>query len=89
MDDKEIPDAFIVTVATEQGGFESDMALPSSLTVGELRGKILDVLKALDEEKFRAWRGCRLCLGHRQLQDGETLISAGAFGGSRLIAVEE
>ncbi|MBQ9526673.1 MAG: hypothetical protein IJR68_03600 [Fretibacterium sp.] len=88
MEDKEIPDVFIVTVVTERGDFEADMALPSLLTVGELRGKLIGILKILDGERFRDWRGCRLRYGHRLLQDRDNLAEAGAFEGSRLVVSE-
>ena len=88
MEDKEIPEAFIVTVTTERWDFEAEVALPSTLTVGELREKLIGILKILDGERFRDWRGCRLRYGHHPLQDGETLTSAGAFEGSRLVVAE-
>ena len=83
------PDVFIVTVQCAAQNFETDMALPAGLPVREMRGKVLNVLKALDEEKFQGWQICRLQSGYRFLSDEETLARAGIFDGGRLNVTQQ
>ena len=82
---EDIPDVFIVTVASEVGDFEADLEIPSGLPLAEMEEKLVGILKILDEEKFKDWRGCRLRYRGRVLQEAETLADAGAFDGSRLV----
>jgi hypothetical protein len=86
MPENPMPDKFIVTVVS--GDFEADLEIPSRTASGEIKDKLLEILKMLDEKKFRDWQTCSLrCMG-RILADSETLASAGAFDGARLTAEE-
>jgi hypothetical protein len=78
-----MPDRFIVTVAS--GDFEADLEIPSRLAFAEMKEKLLEILKILGGKEFRDWRACSLRYRGRLLADEETLASAGAFDGARLI----
>jgi hypothetical protein len=84
MPDNPMPDRFIVTVVS--GDFEADLEIPSRLTFGEMKEKLLEILKMLGGKEFRDWRECSLRCKGRILADGETLASAGAFDGAQLSA---
>ena len=84
MPENPIPDKFIVTVVS--GEFEADLEIPSQVVFGKIKDKLLEVLKMLDEKKFRPGQVCSLRYRGRVLLDSETPASVGAFDGSRLIA---
>ena len=85
MPENPMPDSFIVTVVSEMGNFEADIEIPSRLTFGEMKGKLLEILKTLNEDKFRGWRGCSLRYKGRFIAEDKTLAAVGAFDGSKLI----
>lgn len=87
--DSDIPEAVIVTVSDESGSFVSDFALPSLLSIGEMRVKLMEILKMLDSEIFYGWSGCRLRCGNRVMPDVDTLIDAGVFDGGRIVVMKE
>ncbi len=82
------PELFLVTLRLEDGSFEVDMELPSQLPIGELRRRLLDILKTLHEDELAGWQICRLEYNNRILNDDDTLLKVGAFDGSRLYLVE-
>jgi hypothetical protein len=86
MPENPMPDKFIVTVVS--GDFEVDLEIPSRTEFGEIKDKLLEILKVLNEKKFRDWQTCSLTYMGRVLADSETLASAGAFDGARLAAIE-
>jgi hypothetical protein len=79
-----MPDSFIVTVVS--GDFEADLEIPSRMTFSGMKEKLLEILKILGGKEFQDWRACSLLHRGRMLTGGETLASAGAFDGSRLMA---
>ncbi|MDR1376340.1 MAG: EsaB/YukD family protein [Synergistaceae bacterium] len=83
MPENSMPDSFIVTVVS--GNFEVDLEIPSRLAFAEMKDKLLEILKTLDEKEFQDWRACSLRHRGHLLADGETLASVGAFDGARLI----
>ena len=82
------PDAFIVTITNEEHSFENDMELPSGMPVSELCSQILMVLKDIHEDVFNGWAKCHLECNNRLLNDNDTLVKAGVFGGSRIVIRE-
>jgi hypothetical protein len=84
-----MPDSFIVNITNARGSFEADMEIPSFMTFSELKDKLLEILKILDEDEFRSWQDFRLYYRNRAIGDDESLARAGAFDGSRLIAALE
>ena len=82
------PELFLVTLRLEDGSFEVDMELPSQLPIGDLRRRILEVLKTLYEDKLSGWQTCRLEYNNRILNDDDTLLKVGAFDGSKLYLME-
>ena len=84
---KEIPENFIVTIANPSGSFETDLEIPSGLPFDEMKGKLLEILKILDEREFHGWQDYALQYKNRVLTGDETFADAGAFDGSRLLAV--
>ncbi|MDR2175043.1 MAG: EsaB/YukD family protein [Synergistaceae bacterium] len=87
MPENPIPDKFIVTVVS--GDFETDLEIPSQTAFGQIKEKLLMILKTLDEKNFRTGRTFSLLYKGRILADGETLASVGAFDGARLTVEEE
>ncbi|MBQ6775159.1 MAG: hypothetical protein IJP53_01750 [Synergistaceae bacterium] len=83
------PELFLVTLISGDGSLEVDMELPSQLQIGELRGRILDILKTLYEDQFDGWQSCQFEYNNRVLRDDETLLKIGAFDGSKLYVIEE
>lgn len=79
------PDAFIVTITNDERSFENDMELPSGMPVSELCSQILMVLKDIHEDVFNGWTKCHLECNNRLLNDNDTLVKAGVFGGSRIV----
>jgi hypothetical protein len=85
MPENSMPDSFIVTVAS--GRFEADLEIPSRLAFADIKDKLLEILKILDEHEFRDWSAFSLRHRGRILADGESLADIGAFDGAR-VAVE-
>ncbi|MDR1299497.1 MAG: EsaB/YukD family protein [Oscillospiraceae bacterium] len=78
-----MPEYFIVTVS--DGGFETDLEIPSGLPFSEFKGKLLEIMKILGAAGARSWGDHRLTFNGRPLRDSDTLASVGAFDGSLLI----
>ena len=68
--------------------FEVDLEIPSQLPFAEMKGKLLEILKILDE-RFYSWQDCALQYEDRFLAGSETVADVGAFDGSRLVVVKE
>ena len=83
-----MPENFIVTIASKQGSFEVDLQIPAKLKISEFDGKLLEILKMIDEREFRRWNRLQMSAGGRVLRGSESLASAGAFDGSRIIVTE-
>jgi len=81
-----MPDAFIVTVTDSSGRFKTDLEIPSRLPFASFKGKLLEIMKIMDNNVFYNWSDYRLRFKNRVLSGGDTLASVGAFDGSRLIA---
>ena len=82
------PEMFILTLIFGTENYETDMELPAELPVGELRRKLLEVLKNLYEGEFAGWKSCVLEHDYHILDDKDTLMSAGVYDGSRLYVIE-
>ena len=82
------PELFLVTLKLEDGSFEVDMELPSQLPIGELRRRLLGILKTLREDELSGWQTCRIEYNNRILNDDDTLLKVGAFDGSKLYLME-
>jgi uncharacterized ubiquitin-like protein YukD len=82
-----MPDSFIVTVAS--GKFEVDLEIPSRLAFANIKDKLLEILKILDEHEFQEWGVFSLRHKGRILADDETLADIGAFDGARLAAEQK
>ena len=81
-----MPEYFIVTITDTDKRFETDLEIPSRLPFAEYKAKLLEILKIMDGYTFHAWHDYRLLFKNRALSGGDTLASAGAFDGSRLVA---
>ena len=82
------PELFLVTLMLVDGSFEIDMELPSQLPIGDLRRRLLDIIKTLHEDELSGWQTCRLEYNNRVLNDDDTLLKVGAFDGSKIYMVE-
>jgi hypothetical protein len=83
-----MPENFIVTITNAQGTFETDLQIPARLRVSDFSGKLLEILKILDEREFRRWRRLKISVGGRTLRESETFASVGVFDGSRITVTE-
>ena len=83
-----VPEKFLVTVRCGGEGIEVDMELPSGLPVGELKTKVLNVLKSLYPGQFESWGECHLARGAQLLRDEEPLIQAGLIDGGYLDVIK-
>ena len=78
------PDTAIITVVCADEGVKIDMELPTSLSVGKVKGKILEALRNVYAGKFLDWSECQMIYANRILKDEETLSGVGAFDGQYL-----
>lgn len=81
------PEVCIVTVECAGETDWLDMQIPAELPVSILKTKILDIMKAVYEGKYDKCAECRLMYEKRALSDEETLLSVGAFDGSRITVI--
>ena len=83
-----MPENFIVTITNAQGTFEIDLQIPARLRMSELAGKLLEILKMLDNREFRHWSKFQMSVADRVLLGSDTFASAGVFDGSRIVVSE-
>ncbi|MBQ3653503.1 MAG: EsaB/YukD family protein [Synergistaceae bacterium] len=83
------PELFLVTLELADGSHEVDMELPSEMPIGELAPRVLEVLKGRYEGELDGWEKC--CFEHNSkvFAESDTLLSRGAFDGSRLLVYED
>ena len=81
----DVPDMFITTITNDERSIMEDMELPSEMPVSGLCRQVLMVLKEIHEDIFGGWVRCRIEYNNRILEDGDTLLKAGAFDGSLLV----
>jgi len=83
-------DSVIVTVTTQDGKFSMDLDIPSQEPIGELKTKLLEILRMLDEQIFGGWYDIHLAdpNTNRRLVPEETLEEAGIWDGSILHVVK-
>ncbi|GHS95056.1 hypothetical protein AGMMS50276_09320 [Synergistales bacterium] len=81
-------DSFIVTLSVASHSdvsiFEVDLEIPSHLPFSELKNKMLEILRILDNDKFSGCRDYRLEFKERAIANDETMARIGAFDGSVL-----
>lgn len=83
------PEYFIVTLRSSDAALSIDLELPSEWQMGEMKKKILDALKSLNQENIQDWADVLLVYKDHVLGDHETLSSVGAFDGSTLYIVKK
>lgn len=75
----------IVTIRTEDGIWEADMELPAKMKLKNVAVKVLDTIKALDENRFAAVHKLYFKFGQKRLNEEATLADYQIWDGSILI----
>jgi len=83
-------DSVLVTVRTKDGRFSVDLDIPSTEPVGELKIKLLEILKLLNQQVFNGWQDIRIMNGsnNKLLLLAETLEEAEIWDGSILYVMQ-
>lgn len=72
----------IITVKTRDGTWEADMELPARMKLRDVALKVLDTVKAMDENRFGALHKLRFVYENKVLNDEATLADYGIWDGS-------
>ena len=72
----------IVTVNISDPASSYDMEIPSFLSIGELKKKLLETLRLMDARKYAGFNNIELFFHGRRLDDGATPAQYGIWDGS-------
>ena len=72
----------IITVKEFSGYEIGDFELPIKMPVEDLSKKLVDVLKAIDSERYKGISDIKIRYNNRILQNNQTLYSQGIWDGS-------
>ena len=79
-------DSVLVTVSTRNGEFSMDLDIPSQEPIGELKTKLLEILRMFDDRIFGGWLDINIvdAASNKRLMMDETLEDAEIWDGSIL-----
>ena len=83
-------DSVIVTVRAKDAPFSVDLDIPAQEPLGELKTKLLEILRMLNERIFAGWPDINLvdARGDRLLMPEQTLEEAGIWDGAVLYVIK-
>jgi hypothetical protein len=83
-------DSALVTVCTKNGEFTMDFDIPAQEPIGELKGKLFEILRAVNQPLFGGWADIHLVDAKTatMLMAAQTLEEAGIWDGSVLYVMK-
>lgn len=72
----------IVTIRTKDGTWEADMELPAKMKLKNVALKVLDTIKAMDENRFGMLHKVQFIHENKVLNEEATLADYGIWDGS-------